>query len=113
MFIRVFYSVKCNECMNLLQVITNENIINSLFAYSTDSLMKYEFDSLVYNPDVIKELIFWVEEFKYYKKNDTASFSIIYPSIYDYWMNKIGSCVIQASEKNSDLKIVRTFHRDL
>ena len=87
-----------------------ENIINSLFAYSTDSLMKYEFDSLVYNPDVIKELIFWVEEFKYYKKNDTASFSIIYPSIYDYWMNKIGSCVIQASEKNSDLKYDKKFN---
>ena len=90
--------------------IKNENIINSLFAYSTDSLMKYEFDSLVYNPDVIKELIFWVEEFKYYKKNDTASFSIIYPSIYDYWMNKIGSCVIQASEKNSDLKYDKKFN---
>ncbi len=88
----------------------NENMIEKLFAFSTDSLLKYEFDSLVYEPNVIKELIFWVEEFKYYKKNDTAAFSIIYPSIYDFWMNKIGNCVIQASEKNPDLKYDKRFN---
>jgi hypothetical protein len=88
----------------------NENIIEKLFAFSTDSLLKYEFDSLVYEPNVIKELIFWVEEFKYYKKNDTSSFSIIYPSIYDFWMNKIGNCVIKASDSNPNLKYDKRFN---
>ena len=57
--------------------ITNETLLNTLCSYSTDSLMKYEFDSLTYNPNVLEGLIFWVEEFNYYKRNDTASFSII------------------------------------
>ena len=98
-----FILLRKNNCKN-------DNIIEKLFAFSTDSLLKYEFDSLVYEPNVIKGLIFWVEEFKYYKKNDSASFSIIYPSIYDFWMNKIGNCVIEASEKNPDLKYDRRFN---
>jgi hypothetical protein len=89
---------------------SNNSILEMVFAYSTDSLLKYQFDSLVYNPDVIKNLIFWVEEFNYYKRNDTSSFSIIYPSIYDFWMNKIGNCVIQASEKDSNLKYDKRFN---
>jgi hypothetical protein len=100
---KYYYLIKANND-------STKNIIEILFSYSTDSLLKYQFDSLDYNPDIIKNLIFWVEEFKYYKKTDTSTFSIIYPSIYDFWMNKAGNALIKASERDPNLKYDKRFN---
>lgn len=37
MFIRLFYSTKCNECMNLWQVIQNENIVKMFIPVCLDN----------------------------------------------------------------------------
>ena len=46
MFIRLFYSVKCNECMNLLQVITNENIIKMFIPVCLDNFSSSQISTL-------------------------------------------------------------------
>uniref|UniRef100_A0A6C0DZ06 Thioredoxin-like fold domain-containing protein n=1 Tax=viral metagenome TaxID=1070528 RepID=A0A6C0DZ06_9ZZZZ len=46
MFIRVFYSVKCSECMNLLQVITNENIIKMFIPVCLDNFTSSQISTL-------------------------------------------------------------------
>lgn len=46
MFIRLFYSVKCNECMNLLQVITNENISKMFIPICLDKYTSTQISTL-------------------------------------------------------------------
>lgn len=46
MFIRLFYSTKCNECMNLLQVIINEGINDIIIKVCLDKLSSKELQQL-------------------------------------------------------------------
>ena len=46
MFIRLFYSKKCNECMNLWQVIQNENIIKMFIPVCVDDFTSQQLSTL-------------------------------------------------------------------
>lgn len=46
MFIRVFYSTKCQECMNLWQVIYNENIVKMFIPVCLDNYSSKQIASL-------------------------------------------------------------------
>lgn len=46
MFIRLFYSNKCNECMNLWHVINNENIVKMFIPICVDNLSSKEISQL-------------------------------------------------------------------
>lgn len=46
MFIRLFYSKKCNECMNVWQVIQNENIVKMFILICVDDFSSKEISTL-------------------------------------------------------------------